>query len=140
MIGVPIGLLTAIFMAKFCPKKLFKWLMPPINLLAGIPSIVYGFFGMVVVVPIIRNLFGGTGNSVLTVSIILGIMIAGNSTIIPHSLMDSVRTLTGNIVIEMSYAEGLHYDALIGTGVVLFVFILLLNLCFNLVTNRKDKG
>ena len=68
------------------------------------------------------------------------IMIAGNSTIIPHSLMDSVRTLTGNIVIEMSYAEGLHYDALIGTGVVLFVFILLLNLCFNLVTNRKDKG
>ena len=75
MIGVPIGLLTAIFMAKFCPKKLFKWLMPPINLLAGIPSIVYGFFGMVVVVPIIRNLFGGTGNSVLTVSIILGIMI-----------------------------------------------------------------
>lgn len=207
IIGVPIGLLTAIFMAKFCPKKLFKWLMPPINLLAGIPSIVYGFFGMVVVVPIIRNLFGGTGNSVLTVSIILGIMIlptivgmsvsalkavpdsyyegavalgatheravatvvfpaaksgilasvilavgraigetmavimiAGNSTIIPHSLMDSVRTLTGNIVIEMSYAEGLHYDALIGTGVVLFVFILLLNLCFNLVTNRKDKG
>ena len=193
MIGVPIGL--------------FKWLMPPINLLAGIPSIVYGFFGMVVVVPIIRNLFGGTGNSVLTVSIILGIMIlptivgmsvsalkavpdsyyegavalgatheravatvvfpaaksgilasvilavgraigetmavimiAGNSTIIPHSLLDSVRTLTGNIVIEMSYAEGLHYDALIGTGVVLFVFILLLNLCFNLVTNRKDKG
>ena len=68
------------------------------------------------------------------------IMIAGNSTIIPHSLLDSVRTLTGNIVIEMSYAEGLHYDALIGTGVVLFVFILLLNLCFNLVTNRKDKG
>ena len=56
------------------------------------------------------------------------IMIAGNSTIIPHSLLD------------MSYAEGLHYDALIGTGVVLFVFILLLNLCFNLVTNRKDKG
>lgn len=207
VIGVPIGLLTAIYMAKFCPKKLFKWLMPPINLLAGIPSIVYGFFGMVVVVPLIRNIFGGTGNSVLTVSIILGIMIlptivgmsvsalqavpdsyyegavalgatheravatvvfpaarsgvlasvilavgraigetmavimiAGNSTIIPHSLLDSVRTLTGNIVIEMSYAEGLHYDALIATGVVLFVFILLLNLCFNLISNRKDKG
>lgn len=207
VIGVPIGLMTAVFMAKFCPKKLFKWLMPPINLLAGIPSIVYGFFGMVVVVPLIRNVFGGTGNSVLTVSIILGIMIlptivgmsvsalqavpdsyyegavalgatheravatvvfpaaksgilasvilavgraigetmavimiAGNSPVIPHSLLDGVRTLTGNIVIEMSYAEGLHYDALIGTGVVLFVFILLLNLCFNLITNRKDKG
>ena len=79
IIGVPIGLLTAVYMAKFCPKKLFKWLMPPINLLAGIPSIVYGFFGMVVVVPIIRNLFGGTGNSVLTVSIILGIMKIGRA-------------------------------------------------------------
>lgn len=207
VIGVPVGLLTAIFMAFYCPKRIYGILKPCTELLAGIPSIVYGFFGMVVVVPIIRNLFGGTGNSVLTVSIILGIMIlptivgmsvsalkavpdsyyegavalgatheravatvvfpaaksgilasvilavgraigetmavimiAGNSTIIPHSLMDSVRTLTGNIVIEMSYAEGLHYDALIGTGVVLFVFILLLNLCFNLVTNRKDKG
>lgn len=205
--GVPIGLMTAVFMAKFCPKKLFKWLMPPINLLAGIPSIVYGFFGMTVVVPLVRNVFGGTGNSVLTVSVILGIMIlptivgmsvsalqavpdsyyegaaalgatheravatvvfpaarsgilasvilavgraigetmavimiAGNSPVIPQSLLDGVRTLTGNIVIEMSYAEGLHYDALIGTGVVLFVFILLLNLCFNLITGRKDKG
>ena len=189
MIGVPIGLLTAIFMAKFCPKKLFKWLMPPINLLAGIPSIVYGFFGMVVVVPILGIMIlptivgmsvsalkavpdsyyegavalGATheravatvvfpaAKSGILASVILAvgraigetmavIMIAGNSTIIPHSLLDSVRTLTGNIVIEMSYAEGLHYDALIGTGVVLFVFILLLNLCFNLVTNRKDKG
>ena len=180
--------------------------MPLINLLAGIPSIVYGFFGMVVVVPAVRNLFGGTGNGVLTVSLILGIMIlptivgmsvsalkavpdscregalalgatkeravasvifpaaksgilasvilaigraigetmavimiAGNSTIIPHSVLDSVRTLTGNIVIEMSYAEGLHYDSLIATGVVLFVFILLLNVSFNLITHKKGK-
>ena len=74
IIGVPIGLLTAVYIAKFCPKKLFKWIMPPVNLLAGIPSIVYGFFGMVVLVPIIRKI-GGTGNSVLTVSIILGIML-----------------------------------------------------------------
>lgn len=206
IVGVPVGLMTAIYMAKFCPKKLFGKLMPLINLLAGIPSIVYGFFGMVVVVPAVRNLFGGTGNGVLTVSIILGIMIlptivgmsvsalqavpdsyyegalalgatheravasvvfpaaksgilasvilaigraigetmavimiAGNSTIIPHSVLDSVRTLTGNIVIEMSYAEGLHYDALIATGVVLFVFILLLNISFNLITGKK-KG
>ena len=67
-------------------------------------------------------------------------MSRGLGDVYKRQLMDSVRTLTGNIVIEMSYAEGLHYDALIGTGVVLFVFILLLNLCFNLVTNRKDKG
>ena len=206
IVGVPVGLLTAIYMAEFCPKKLFGKLMPLINLLAGIPSIVYGFFGMVVDVPAVRNLFGGTGNGVLTVSLILGIMIlptivgmsvsalkavpdscregalalgatkeravasvifpaaksgilasvilaigraigetmavimiAGNSTIIPHSVLDSVRTLTGNIVIEMSYAEGLHYDSLIATGVVLFVFILLLNVSFNLITHKKGK-
>lgn len=207
IVGVPIGLMTAVYMARFCPKKLYKWLMPPINLLAGIPSIVYGFFGMVVIVPLIRNVFGGTGNSILTVSIILGIMIlptivgmsvsalnavpnsyyegavalgatheravatvvfpaaksgimasiilaigraigetmavimiAGNQPRTPGSVLDGVRTLTGNIVIEMSYATGLHYDALIATGVVLFVFILLLNVCFNLITNRKSKG
>lgn len=206
-IGVPIGIMTAVYMAEFCPKKLFRFLMPPINLLAGIPSIVYGFFGMTVVIPFVRNTFGGTGNSVLTVSIILGIMIlptivgmsvsalqavpesfyegalalgatheravasvifpaarsgilasvilaigraigetmavimiAGNSAIIPESLLDSVRTLTGNIVIEMSYADGLHYDALIGTGVVLFVFILLLNLCFSVITAKKGEN
>ena len=91
IIGVPIGLLTAVYMAKFCPKKLFKWLMPPINLLAGIPSIVYGFFGMVVVVPIIRNLFGGTGNSVLTVSIILGIMILPTIVGMSVSALKAVR-------------------------------------------------
>lgn len=206
IIGVPIGLMTAIFIAKFCPQKLYKWIMPPVNLLAGIPSIVYGFFGMVVIVPLIRNI-GGTGNSVLTVSIVLGIMIlptivgmsvsalkavpdsyyegavalgatheravatvvfpaaksgilasiilavgraigetmavimvAGNNTTIPSSVLDGVRTLTGNIVIEMGYADGLHREALIATGVVLFVFILLLNLCFNLISNRKSKG
>lgn len=206
VIGVPIGLMTAVFMSNFCSKKLYKWLMPPINLLAGIPSIVYGFFGMIIVVPLVRNVFGGTGNSILTVSLILGIMIlptivgmsvsalkavpqsyyegavalgatheravatvvfpaaksgilasvilavgraigetmavimiAGNQPAIPKSITDGVRTLTGNIVIEMSYATGLHYRALIGTGVVLFVFILLLNLCFNLITNRKEK-
>lgn len=208
IIGVPVGLLTAVFMAKFCPKKLYKWLMPPINLLAGIPSIVYGFFGMIVVVPIIRNLFGGNGrgNSILTASIILGIMIlptvvgmsqsamkavpdsyyegavalgatheravctviipaaksgilasvilaigravgetmavimiAGNQPRLPKSILDGVRTLTANIVMEMSYATDLHYDALIATGVVLFVFILLLNLLFNVITMKKER-
>nr|WP_124099704.1 phosphate ABC transporter permease subunit PstC [Ruminococcus sp. Marseille-P6503] len=208
IVGVPIGLLTAVFMAKFCPKRLYKWLMPPINLLAGIPSIVYGFFGMIVIVPLIRNVFGGNGrgNSILTASILLGIMIlptivgmsqsamkavpesyyegalalgatheravctviipaaksgilasvilavgraigetmavimiAGNQPRLPGSVLDGVRTLTANIVIEMSYATGLHYDALIATGVVLFVFILLINLLFNVITSKKER-
>ena len=204
IIGVPIGLLTAVYMAKFCPKKLFKWLMPPINLLAGIPSIVYGFFGMVVVVPVIRNLFGGTGNSVLTVSIILGIMIlptivgmsvsalkavpdsyyegavalgatheravatvvfpaaksgilasvilavgraigetmavimvAGNQARMPKGIFQGIRTLTANIVIEMGYATDLHREALIATGVVLFVFILIINTLFSILKRKE---
>lgn len=206
IVGVPIGLLTAIFMVKFCPKKLYKFLMPPINLLAGIPSIVYGFFGMIVIVPFIRNVFGGTGNSILTASVLLGIMIlptvvgmsesalravpeqyyegalalgatheravcsvvfpaaksgilasvilaigravgetmavimiAGNQPRMPKGILDGVRTLTANIVMEMSYATDLHYDALIATGVVLFVFILGLNLLFNVITTKKER-
>lgn len=208
IVGVPIGLMTAVFMAKFCPKKLYRWLMPPINLLAGIPSIVYGFFGMIVIVPFIRNVFGGSGrgNCILTASILLGIMIlptvvgmsesamkavpqsyyegavalgatheravctvvmpaaksgilasvilavgraigetmavimiAGNQPRLAKGILDGARTLTANIVIEMSYASGLHYDALIATGVVLFVFILLINLLFNAITSKKER-
>lgn len=206
IVGVPIGLLAAIFMANFCPKKLYKYLIPPINLLAGIPSIVYGFFGMVVIVPFIRKVFGGTGNSIVTASILLGIMIlpmvigmsesalkavpkeyyegaialgatheraictvifpaaksgilasvilaigraigetmavimiAGNQPRMPKGILQGVRTLTANIVLEMSYATGIHYDALIGTGVVLFVFILGLNVIFNVLTHRKGE-
>ena len=205
IIGVPIGLLTAIFMARFCPAWLYKILKPPINLLAGIPSIVYGFFGMCVIVPFVRDYIGGDGNSILTASILLGmmilptveslsetsikavsqsyyegalalgathervvstvivpaaksgvlssiilgigraigetmavIMVAGNQPRIPNNLLKGVRTLTANIVTEMSYATGLHYDALIATGVVLFVFILLLNISLSLVTKKKE--
>ncbi|MCC8069544.1 MAG: phosphate ABC transporter permease subunit PstC [Ruminococcus sp.] len=205
IVGVPIGLLTAIFMAKFCPAGLYRILKPPINLLAGIPSIVYGFFGMCVIVPFVRDYIGGDGNSILTASILLGmmilptveslsetsikavsqsyyegalalgatheravstvivpaaksgilssiilgigraigetmavIMVAGNQPRIPDNILKGVRTLTANIVTEMSYATGLHYDALIATGVVLFVFILLLNLSLNLITNKKE--
>lgn len=205
IVGVPIGLLTAIFMANFCPKWLYKILKPPINLLAGIPSIVYGFFGMCVIVPFVRNNIGGDGNSILTASILLGmmilptveslsetslkavpqsyyegalalgatheravlsvivpacksgvlssiilgigraigetmavIMVAGNQPRVPSSILKGVRTLTANIVTEMSYATGLHYDALIATGVVLFVFILLLNVSLSLITNKKE--
>lgn len=204
VIGVPIGLLTAIFLSFFCPKKLYKLLKPVIELLAGIPSIVYGFFGLVVLVPIIRDNFGGNGNSILTASIILGIMIlptvisiseaslravpslyyegalalgathersifsvilpaaksgvmasiilgigraigetmavimvAGNQARMPNDILKGVRTMTANIVIEMGYAADLHREALIATGVVLFIFILLLNLCFSIISNRK---
>ena len=203
LLGVPLGIFTAIYMARFCPVGLYKWLKPAINLLAGIPSIVYGFFGLMVIVPFIRNNLGGNGNSLLTASILLGIMIlptiisisessiravdksyydgalalgashersvffsvlpaaksgvlasvilgvgraigetmavimiAGNQPIIPSSLLQGVRTLTANIVLEMGYAADTHRLALIASAVVLFVFILLINFTFSLVKRR----
>ena len=205
IIGVPIGILTAVFMAKYCPKRLYKILKPGIELLAGIPSIVYGFFGLVVLVPLSRELFPGNGSSILTASVLLGIMIlptiinisesairavpesyyegalalgatheraifmtvlpaaksgilaavvlgigraigeamavnmvAGNQARIPDSIFKGVRTLTSNIVMEMGYAQDLHREMLIATGVVLFVFILLINLSFSLIKRRKS--
>src|SRR5699024_6065368 len=76
LVGVPLGLLAAIFMAKFCPKGIYKILKPAVDLLAGIPSIVYGFFGLMVIVPLMQQLFPNTsGKSILTASILLGIMI-----------------------------------------------------------------
>lgn len=188
IVGVPIGLMTAVFLSRFCPKWMHKILKPAIDLLAGIPSAVYGFFGLMVIVPAVRNIFGGNGSSILTASLLLGmmilptiisvsesslnavpqnyyegsralgathersvfmtmlpaarsgimavIMVAGNQARIPDSILKGVRTLTANIVIEMGYATDLHREALIATGVVLFVFILLINLSFNLVKNR----
>lgn len=203
IIGVPIGLLTAVFMARYCPDRLYRVLKPAVNLLAGIPSIVYGFFGLVIIVPFIRNVFGGTGQSMLTASILLGIMIlptiigvtesairavpkhyyegglalgashersiffielpaaksgimaavvlgigraigetmaiimvAGNQPRMPNGLLKGVRTLTANIVMEMGYAAELHREALIATGVVLFVFILIINLLLSLIKRR----
>ncbi len=205
LIGVPVGILMAIFMAKFCPPKLHAILKPIVDLLAGIPSIVYGFFGLVVLVPLVREHFTGNGNSILTASILLGIMIlptiigvsesalravpenyyegalalgathersvftvvlpaaksavmaavilgvgraigetmavmmvAGNQARIPNSIFKGVRTMTANIVIEMGYAAGLHREALIATGVVLFVFILIINLTFSILKQRKE--
>jgi phosphate transport system permease protein len=204
IIGVPIGILTSVFMAKYCPKKIYPFLKSAIELLAGIPSVVYGFFGLVMLVPFVREVFGKTGNSMLTASILLGIMIlptivgvseaairtvpsqyyegalalgathersvffvvlpaaksgvvaavvlgigraigetmavimvAGNQARMPAGLLKGVRTLTANIVIEMGYAADLHREALIATGVVLFVFILIINLTVSLV-NRRD--
>ncbi|MBR2489837.1 MAG: phosphate ABC transporter permease subunit PstC [Clostridia bacterium] len=205
IIGVPIGVFCAVFMAKFCPKRIYRILKPAVDLLAGIPSIVYGFFGLMVIVPIIQNIFGGSGKGVLTASAVLGIMIlptiinvsetairavpenyyegalalgathersvykatlpaaksgitagvilgigraigeamavkiiAGNQAVIPKSLLSGVRTLTSNIVLEMGYATDLHREALIATAVVLFVFILIINLMFSLL-KRKEK-
>ena len=209
VIGVPIGLLTAVLLARFCPKGIYRIVKPAVSLMAGIPSVVYGFFGMCVIVPMIRPLaekFQGDSYSMLTASILLGlmilptivevtesslravpdsyyeaslalgathersvycavfpaaksgimagivlgvgraigetmavIMIAGNQPRVPDSIFDGVRTLTANIVIEMGYASGLHRQALIATGVVLFVFILILNVCFSLLKHRSEK-
>lgn len=205
VIGVPLGVLSAVFLAQFCPKPLYKPLRAVINLMAGIPSVVYGFFGLVVLVPFVRNHFGGYGMGVLTASILLGIMIlptiitvsesalqavpssyydgavalgashersvffvmvpaakrgilagivlgigraigetmavimvAGNQAIIPDSLTSGVRTLTTNIVMEMGYSTDLHREALIATAVVLFVFILLINLTFSVLSRGKE--
>ncbi|MEG1993595.1 MAG: phosphate ABC transporter permease subunit PstC [Oscillospiraceae bacterium] len=203
IIGVPIGILTSIFMAHFCGERLYKILKPAINLLAGIPSVVYGFFGLMVIVPFIRDTFGGSGSSLLAASIVLGIMIlptiigvseaalrsvpdsyyegslalgashersvffavfpaaksgvmagvilgigraigetmavimvAGNQAVIPQSIFKGARTLTANIVLEMGYAADLHREALIATAVVLFVFILIINVSVSLIKRR----
>lgn len=204
IVGVPLGLLTAVFMAYFCPPKLYKVLKPAVELLAGIPSVVYGFFGLVVMVPLIRTTLGGRGTSMLTASLLLGIMIlptiigvsesairavprsyyegslalgatkersvffsvlpaaksgvlaavvlgigraigetmavimvAGNQARMPDGLLEGVRTLTANIVMEMGYAQDLHREALIATAVVLFVFILIINLSLSLLRKRS---
>lgn len=203
IVGVPIGIFTAVFMARFCPPAFYKVLKPAVELLAGIPSVVYGFFGLVIMVPLIRELFGGTGSSMLTASLLLGmmilptiisvaeaslravpnsyyegalalgaghvrsvfftivpaaksgimagiilgvgraigetmavIMVAGNQARMPQGLLEGVRTMTTNIVIEMGYAADLHRDALIATAVVLFCFILVINLTFSYLKGK----
>lgn len=203
LVGVPIGLFTAIYLSEMANKKTADFLRKVVELLAGIPSVVFGFFGLVSIVPLIDKFFGGGGNSLFASSIILGIMIlptiisiseasirsvpkeykegslalgsthidsifkvmlpsaksgilasivlalgraigetmavilvSGNTPLIPHSIFDRVRTLTSNIAIEMGYAYGLHQDALFATGVILFVFIMIINGLF-LVFNRK---
>ncbi|PWJ49807.1 phosphate ABC transporter permease subunit PstC [Faecalicatena contorta] len=217
IVGVPIGILTSVFMAMYCPKQIYKPLKSATELLAGIPSVVYGFFGLVVLVPWIREAgrglksmglirSSGNGNSILTASLLLGIMIlptvigvtesairavpkqyyegalalgathersifkviipaaksgviagvvlgigraigetmavimvAGNQARMPAGIMKGVRTLTANIVIEMGYAADLHREALIATGVVLFVFILIINFSVALLNRRKER-
>ena len=203
--GVPVGILTAIFLAFYCPKHLYKPLKSATELLAGIPSVVYGFFGLVVMVPFIRDNMPGRGLSLLAAAVLLGIMIlptiitvaqsaldavpkkyyegalalgadheravfrvivpaavsgimagivlgvgraigetmavimvAGNQPAVPGSIFDGVRTMTANIVLEMGYAADLHRGALVATGVVLFVFILLITMLFNVIKKRGE--
>ena len=206
LVGVPIAVLTSVFMARYCPKRIYGVLKSGIELMAGIPSIVYGFFGLVLIVPLIRDVFGGPGASMLAAIILLGIMIlptivgvteaairgvpesyyegslalgatkersiyavmlpaaksgilagivlgigraigetmavvmiAGNQPRMPKGLLKGVRTMTMNIVTDMGYATGLHRQALIATAVVLFVFILIINLSLSLLNRRSEN-
>lgn len=212
LVGVPIGLFTAVFMAFYCPEKLYRPLKTATELLAGVPSVIFGFFGLVVLVPMVREIgrsigVGGNGNSIVTASLLLGmmilptiiglaesalraapgqyyegalalgatkersiflvvlpaaksgvvaaivlgigraigetmavIMVAGNQARVPNGIFRGVRTLTANIVIEMGYATGLHREALIATGVVLFIFILILNFAVAVLKRRNEHG
>ena len=210
IVGVPIGILAAVFLARFCPKPLYRIMKPGVELLAGIPSVVYGFFGLMIIVPWVRDTFrpyyGGNGLSLFSAALLLGIMIlptiisisesairsvpdkyyqgalalgathersvfrtvvpaaksgimagivlgigrafgetmavimiAGNQAWIPDNMFQGIRTLTANIVMEMGYAQDLHREALVATGVVLFVFILIINTLFSILKRREAK-
>ena len=207
LIGVPVGILTAIFIAEIAPKRISKFMSGAVELLAGIPSVLYGVFGLAIIVPTIQDVFNlPKGQSLLAVIIVLAIMmlptvitvsetairavpnaykegslalgasktetifkvivpaaksgimtgvvlgigraigetmavilVAGNTPVIPSSIMDSVRPLTTNIALEMGYAFGTHQEMLFATGVVLFTFILILNLVLSKLSNKGGK-
>jgi phosphate transport system permease protein len=207
VVGVPVGVLTAIFIAEIAPKRLADIIRPAVELLAGIPSVVYGFFGLVIIVPLIQKVFDvPAGNTILAGIIVLGVMILptvitvsetsiravprtykegslalgaskiytifkllvpaarsgimtgvilgigralgetmaiimvmGNAPAMPGSILESARTLTANIAIEMSYASGVHANALYATGVVLLVFIMMLNAVLLYLNREKAK-
>ena len=204
VLGIPLSLACAITLAEFSPPRLMTVLKPTIELLAGIPSVVYGFLGVILLVPLVRDYLGGPGLSLLTASVILSIMIlptitsisidalqavpllykegalamgathwqavryvilpaarsgvvtaiilgmaraigetmavimvAGNALKIPTSILDPVRTLTSNIALEMGYSAGEHRQALFAAGIILFIFIMALNVIANLIMKRK---
>ncbi len=205
VVGVPLGVACAVFLSELVPPSLAIAIRPTIQLLAAIPSVIYGFWGLIVLVPLIRNYLGGPGLSILAGSLVLGIMtlptiisisedslralprtykegafslgathwqtiwrvllpgarsgivasvilgmgraigetmamimILGNAVQMPHSILNSARTLTTNIGIEMGYASGDHRQALFATGVVLFFIIMGLN-SLAIVISRKGK-
>ena len=207
LIGVPVALLTAVYLAYFCPAQVYRFIKPAIELLAGIPSVVYGFFGLMVIVPMITEVFGGTGNSLLAVIFILSamilptmvslcetavravpqayregslalgstdmqtlfkvtlpaaksgvlnaivlsigraigetmavILVCGNRASMPTSILDPVRPMTANIALELSYASGLQERALYATGVVLLVFIVVINVTAHLALSGKKEA
>jgi phosphate ABC transporter permease protein PstC len=194
VIAAVFGLGCAIVLTQFCPKKLVSVIKPAVELLAGIPSVVYGFIGIQTLAQLVRVNLGGPGECVLVAAIVLGvmvlptvtsisidalqavprayldgsialgatrwqttrmvtlkaarsgivaafilgmgraigetmavIMIAGNTPLVPHSILDPVRTLTATIALEMNYATGDHRRALFAVGVTLFVIIMVLN-------------
>jgi len=204
IVGVPLGVACAVFLCELTPPSVSIVLRPTIQLLAAIPSVIYGFWGLIVLVPLIRNALGGPGLSVLAGSLVLGIMILptiisisedslralprtfkegalslgathwqtiwrvllpasrsgivasvilgmgraigetmamimilGNAVQMPHSILDSTRTLTTNIGIEMGYATGDHRQALFATGVVLFFIIMGLNTIAMVISRRR---
>ena len=207
LIGVPIGLLTAIFISEIAPNWLSKIIIPAVELLAGIPSVLYGLFGLAIIVPWIQNTFNlPQGQSLLAVIIVLAVMmlptiisvsttairavpksykegslalgashiettfkvvvpaaksgilaaivlgcgraigetmaiilVGGNAVEIPKSIFDKVRPLTSNIALEMGYATEAHQELLFATGVVLFAFILILNLVISKLSNKEGK-
>ncbi len=205
LLGVPIGVLTAIYLVFNAPEKVYRVSKTCVQVMAGIPSVVYGFFGMLILIPFVRNIFGGNGQSILTAGILLAIMIlptiisisevslkavpkfyyegavalgathersiftvvlpaaksgvlagvvlgigravgetmavvmvAGNQARMPKGFLRGVRTMTSNIVLEMGYASGTQQQALIATGIVLFVFILIINYAIALLKRRSN--
>ncbi len=205
VIGVPLGLAVTVFLVDLAPPQLATIMRPAVQLLAGIPSVIYGFIGLTLLAPLVRNVLGGPGLSVLTGAIVLGVMILptiisisedamravpvalrngalalgatkwevikdiviptarsgiiasiilgmgralgetmavimmiGNSLNVPLSPLDSATTLTSNIGLEMAYASGTHRQALFATGIVLFIFIMLLNGTTSALVRRRQ--
>jgi phosphate transport system permease protein len=208
VIGVPIGICSAVFIAEIAPKAVSKIISPAVQLLAGIPSVLFGVFGLSVIVPLIKDTFNlPKGQSLLAAIIVLSIMmlptiitvaetairavpysyreaslglgaskietivkvmlpaakngilaavvlglgralgetmavilVVGNSAVIPTNITDSARPLTTNIALEMGYAFGTHQDMLFATGIVLFSFIMILNIILSRITAKAgDK-
>lgn len=90
VLGVPIGILTAVFLAAFCPKALDRLIRPAVTLMAGIPSVVYGFFGLMVIVPLVRDVFGGRGMCILSASILLAMMILPTIVVVAEAALRAV--------------------------------------------------